>query len=260
MSIENFKEFLLRNDLEEYFNSELMEQLELTQSDQKSLIESYNRQMLKYVQDFKKTFENEKKARLELENTYFETIAALAKTIERRDSYTGGHADRVTFFATLTADDLGLDHPTKENVKMAALLHDIGKISIPDAILSKGSKLTFPEFEIMKTHPQNGIEIIKNIHSMKNLIPAILSHHEHFNGKGYPEGLCGKEIPLGGRIIAVVDTFDALTSSRSYRKGSSPEAGLAEIQRCSGTQFDPEIVQAFSRVFHSGKIKRTSAD
>ena len=259
MSLKKIKEFLLRDDLEEFFQAELESQKASSLAEQKTLLESYNKQMLKYVQDFKKTFEIEKKARIELENTYFETIAALAKTIERRDSYTGGHADRVTHYASLTSEELGLDPEAKENVKMAALLHDIGKISIPDAILSKGSKLTHPEFEIMKSHPQNGVEIIKNIHSMKSLLPAILSHHEYFNGKGYPQGLSGQAIPLGGRIIAVVDTYDALTSSRSYRKGCSPEAGLAEIHRCAGTQFDPEIVLAFTRVCQSGKIRHHAA-
>lgn len=255
MSLKKFKEFLLRDDLEEFFQAELENQKSASLAEQKSLLESYNKQMLKYVQDFKKTFENEKKARIELETTYFETIAALAKTIERRDSYTGGHADRVTRYAFLTSKELGLNHAEQDNVKMAALLHDIGKISIPDAILSKGSKLTYPEFEIMKSHPENGVEIIKNIHSMKSLLPAILFHHEHFNGKGYPHGLSGQEIPLGARIIAVVDSYDALTSSRSYRKGCAPEAGLAEIQRCAGTQFDPEIVLAFTRVCQSGIIR-----
>lgn len=255
MSIRKIKEFLLRRDLEEFLPSEVENEEVPAFSEQERMIETYNQQMLKYVQDFKKIFENEKKARIELEKTYFETIAALAKTVERRDSYTGGHADRVTLYATLTAEELGLDNQSKEDVKLAALLHDIGKISIPDAILSKGSRLTVEEFEIMKSHPQNGIEIIQNIHSLENLVPAIVSHHEAFNGKGYPYGLSGEEIPLGGRIIAVVDTFDAITSSRSYRKRSSVEKGAEEIKRCSGTQFDPEIVQAFIRVFESGQFK-----
>jgi putative nucleotidyltransferase with HDIG domain len=255
MSVRKIKEFLLRADLEEVLPSEIENEEVSPFSEQEKLIETYNQQMLKYVQDFKKLFENEKKARIELEKTYFETITALAKTVERRDSYTGGHADRVTLYATLTAEELGLDYQSKEDVKLAALLHDIGKISVPDAILSKGSRLTAQEFEIMKTHPQNGIEIIKNIHSLENLIPAILSHHEAFDGKGYPYGLSREEIPCGGRIIAVVDTFDAITSSRSYRKGSSFEKGVEEINRCSGTQFDPEVVQAFIRVFESGQFK-----
>jgi putative nucleotidyltransferase with HDIG domain len=255
MSVRKIKEFLLRSDLGEILPSEVENEEVPAFSDQERLIETYNQQMLKYVKDFKKIFENEKKARIELEKTYFETITALAKTVERRDSYTGGHADRVTLYATLTADELGLDYQLKEDVKLAALLHDIGKISVPDSILSKGSRLTSQEFEIMKGHPQNGIEIIKNIHSLENLIPAIISHHEAFDGKGYPYGLSGEEIPLGGRIIAVVDTFDAITSSRSYRKGNSLEKGIEEINRCSGTQFDPEIVQAFIRAFESGKIK-----
>ena len=255
MSIQKIKDFILRNDLDEFYSGDLDEKsVTTTLVSPDETLRLYQDQMLKYVQDFKHTFENEKKTRMELEKAYFQTIMGLSAAVEKRDSYTGGHAERVTKYAILVAQELALPEKEIQDVKLAALLHDIGKISIPDAILTKGARLSPSEFEIMRTHPATGAEILKNIQFIARLVPAVLSHHEAFNGSGYPRGLSGKEIPLGARIIAVVDTYDAIIRSRSYRKGSPPEVGVGEVQRCSGQQFDPEIVEAFSRAWKSGKL------
>lgn len=256
MSLQKIKKFLLRTDLDDIPQDEFSNLIAPaeTNEDQIVLVEKYQSQMLKFVKDFKLIFENEKKARLELEKAYFQTIAGLSKAVETRDSYTGGHAERVTRYAILVARELGLPEKEVEEIQLAALLHDIGKISMPDSILSKGAKLSYAEFEIMKTHPRMGAEILKNIHFIQHLVPAVLYHHENFDGTGYPERLSGYDIPLGARIISVVDTFDAIRSSRSYRKGSPPEVAVRELDRCAGNQFDPEIVSAFIRVWKSGKL------
>ena len=253
MRVKQIKEFLLRTDVKEILPTPPEGTL-LVSSNSGFTLEKYQAQMLKFAQDFKQTFEKEKIARLKLEKAYVQTISGLAKAVEGRDSYTGGHAERVALYAYLTAEEMCLPVELREEIKLAALLHDIGKISIPDAILLKGARLSTEEFEIMKTHPDNGIDILKNIQFLEHLIPSIRAHHESFDGKGYPQGLARYEIPVGARIIAVVDTFDAIISSRAYRKGSPPEAGLKELERCSGTQFDPEVVRAFTRACRSGKI------
>jgi putative two-component system response regulator len=126
---------------------------------------------------------------------------------------------------------------------MAGLLHDVGKIGVPEQVLQKAGKLTDEEFEQIKKHPQIGAKILQDIKQLADIVPGVLYHHERFDGKGYPSGLAGKNIPLIGRIICLADCFDAMTTSRTYRAGRPTEAALAEIQRCAGTQFDPELTE-----------------
>jgi HD-GYP domain-containing protein (c-di-GMP phosphodiesterase class II) len=181
----------------------------------------------------------------ELEDAYFDTVAALSNAIEARDRYTRGHNERVWQITLGIAKGLGWSEDKIKELKMGAMLHDIGKIGVPDAILNKPGSLTPQEFAIMKRHPEVGANMVDKITFLNPALPYILYHHERFDGKGYPIGLRGEDIPLQGRLLAVVDTFDAITSDRPYRKGRSIDQAIIEIQNNAGTQFDPGVVAAF---------------
>jgi len=180
-----------------------------------------------------------------LEKTHFETIMAFSDALEARDQYTAGHSRRVMEYSKSIGQRLKLDKQDIEDLKRSALLHDIGKIGIPDIVLKKKTKLTDEEYAIIKSHPETGAAILKNIKSFKHLVPAVYHHHEQFDGEGYPDGVKGAAIPLHARIIAITDTFDAMTSSRSYRSALSFRKALSELERCKGTQFDPDIADIF---------------
>ncbi len=201
------------------------------------------------------SMEEIKQKKEEIKRAYVDTTTTLMNTIEARDHYTAGHTWRVTQFSVAIAKELGWPHEEIEELRMGALLHDIGKISIEDSILRKPDKLTDDEFEKMKFHPKKGEQILKDIHVLKSVLKDILSHHERWDGKGYANGLDGEKIPIGGRIIAVADTFDALTSDRPYRKGMQPEKAIRIIKEVTGTQLDPKIADTFLRVWEKGKIK-----
>lgn len=179
----------------------------------------------------------------ELEKSHFESMKALAQAIEAKDLYTRGHCDRMVDYALAIADRLGLSAEEKRHLGYGAALHDIGKIGIHELILNKSGKLTDHEYEVMKAHPMMGAEIIKGVEFLGPVVPIIYYHQERYDGKGYPEGLIGDEIPVGARIIAILDTFDAMTSDRPYRKALPMEVAFAELRRCTGTQFDPKIVE-----------------
>jgi putative nucleotidyltransferase with HDIG domain len=183
-----------------------------------------------------------------LEKTHFETIMAFSEALEARDQYTAGHSRRVMEYSKSIGQRMKLDKQDIEDLKRSALLHDIGKIGIPDIVLKKKTKLTDEEYAVIKTHPATGAAILKYIKSFKHLVPAVYHHHEQFNGEGYPDGVKGAAIPLHARIIAIADTFDAMTSSRSYRSALSLRVALSEIERCRGTQFDPEIADIFIEI------------
>lgn len=180
-----------------------------------------------------------------LHGAYLDTIAALANAIEIRDTYTRGHTDRVKLTAETIARKLGWDGDRLFDLWMGCTLHDIGKIGVPDSILNKPARLTENEFEVMKTHPTIGAKIIEGIPFLEPALPYILHHHERWDGYGYPDGLAGKEIPVGGRILAVADTFDAIISDRPYRKGRPVERAVDELKTHASKQFDPEIVKIF---------------
>ncbi|MBI4844890.1 MAG: HD domain-containing protein [Candidatus Omnitrophica bacterium] len=177
-----------------------------------------------------------------------EAIFAFAKTIDIKDHYTGEHVEKTVHYATEIARAKGLSKDEVENIKQAAILHDLGKIGISENILLKDSKLTPEEYEEIKKHPQIGADILRPIHLFHALIPLVLHHHERWDGKGYPYGLRGEDIPLGARIIALADTYEALTSDRRYRKACANNIAVQKIQQVSGTQFDPEIVELFLKV------------
>jgi diguanylate cyclase (GGDEF)-like protein/PAS domain S-box-containing protein len=177
-----------------------------------------------------------------------EAIYAFAKTMEVKDHYTGEHAEKTVHYATEVARALKFPKKEVEAIEQAAILHDLGKIGVSEKILRKRGKLTRKEFDEIKRHPQIGADILRPIHFMHDIIPYILYHHERWDGKGYPTGLKGLEIPIGARIIAISDVYEALTSNRSYRKAYSEEKAIKIIKEASGTQFDPTIVDIFLKI------------
>ncbi|NFL85787.1 diguanylate cyclase [Clostridium botulinum] len=179
------------------------------------------------------------------------SIKTLISVINAKDKYTYGHVERVVIYSRIIADKLKLSEYDKKILIYGAYMHDIGKINISKEILIKKMKITSEEWKILKQHPANGVEIIKSVESLKLLIPLIINHHERYDGKGYPNKLKGKEIPYLARILTVVDSFDAMTSNRPYNDRKTYEEGIEELERCSGTQFDPEIVKAFIEVIRS---------
>jgi len=191
-----------------------------------------------------------------LENLFFGTVRALAATVDAKDGYTHNHSERVAAFAVRIAKELGLDEREREKIQLAALLHDIGKIGIHDLVLNKNGRLTEEEYAEMKLHPVCGADILRNIQheDVSDLIPGVLHHHERWDGTGYPDGLAGEATPLIARIIGVADALDAMTSDRSYRKALGNEKAAAEIRRCSGTQFEPQIAEAALRLHERGDL------
>jgi response regulator RpfG family c-di-GMP phosphodiesterase len=192
----------------------------------------------------------------ELKESYMQTLTALANAVEARDIYTRGHTERVCLMAQSLGGEMGWDEEKLRQVKMGGILHDIGKLGVPDAVLNKVEALTEKEFEAMKQHPICGARILEGISFLAPAVPYVLYHHERFDGKGYPYGLRKEEIPIQGRLMAVVDTFDAMTSNRPYRKAKSYKSALQEIRECAGTQFDPHIAQLFVLAWEKGLIDR----
>jgi HD-GYP domain-containing protein (c-di-GMP phosphodiesterase class II)/FixJ family two-component response regulator len=184
-----------------------------------------------------------------LNESNLNALRALANAIEARDRYTGGHTDRVCEMAVLIAREIGWSEEKILELRQGCTLHDIGKIGVPDAILNKNGPLDDYERNIMQKHPEMGVRIIEGIDFLKSASPYILFHHERYDGHGYPMGLAGEEIPIEGRILAVVDTFDAIVSDRPYRRGADPARAIREIEEHSGTQFDPDLARVFLRIF-----------
>jgi len=186
---------------------------------------------------------------LDLEDKYRNLALALATTlvslVDLRDSYTGGHSTRVASYSRMTAAQLGLSDPEVERITLAASLHDVGKIGVPDHILLKEGRLTDEEMEHMRRHSEYGWTVLRSFNGFEEASLMLLHHHERVDGNGYPGGLKGADIPLGARIIAIGDTYDALTTNRPYRNGRSHEDAVKEILRCSGSQHDSMVVDAF---------------
>lgn len=176
---------------------------------------------------------------------FHESIRALVAAVDARDPYTAGHSERVAQYVEWLVRRMDLAPAERATFVLAALLHDIGKISIPDRILLKEGRLTEEEYRIMKTHPEKGVEILKHVRDLASVLPGVLHHHERWDGRGYPFRLSGESIPLQARVIAIADTFDALTTDRPYRKGLPPEKALKILQEDAGTHFDPRLVPLF---------------
>ncbi len=200
------------------------------------------------------------KKQLEYKNITVESIQAIARTIDAKDEYTNGHSIRVGYYSKLIAENLGLKPDEVDNIYYIALLHDIGKIAIPDNILNKPGKLTDDEFKAMKSHTTRGAKILNGISTIPQIIEGARSHHERYDGTGYPEGLKGENIPLVARIICCADCFDAMASKRVYKEPYSIEKIISEFKRCSGTQFDPKIAEVVVDMMEKGILKPYTAE
>lgn len=188
---------------------------------------------------------------------YLQTVSILAKTVEERDPYTGGHVERVTNYARWLGEALGWAPGQMRALEFGARLHDIGKIIVPDGILKKPGPLSNEEWALMRKHPSRGVEIIREIRLLRETIPYVLYHHEKWDGSGYPKGLRGEEIPVEGRLLAIVDVFDALTTARPYRKARPLSEVVEWMRRSAGTHFDPDLIGVFLDIVlprHSTKL------
>jgi putative nucleotidyltransferase with HDIG domain len=182
-------------------------------------------------------------------------IYALAATVDAKDHYTYGHSRKVSQYAVAMGELLNLSPDKIAEIRTAGLLHDIGKIGIPDSILNKDGMLDEQEWMQIKSHPEMGVEILRYVSDLSKSLPIILNHHEHFDGSGYPAGLKGKDIPLEARLLSVADAYDAMTSLRPYHNQRTPQEAFDELKRCAGTTFDPELVEVFCKVIQSMVLK-----
>lgn len=194
---------------------------------------------------------------LKTENKSISEQAArtILKALDCKDSYTFGHSMRVAYFSLVTGREMGFNEEQMRELELSAIFHDIGKIGTPDAVLNKASRLTEDEFKVMKQHPEKSFEILKEYPGFEKIAENARFHHERFDGKGYPMGLQGEEIPLLARIILIADTFDAMTSTRPYRKGLPYEVAFEELNQFSGSQFDPNLVKAFCEGMRKEALK-----
>ncbi|MBQ7247947.1 MAG: HD domain-containing protein [Lachnospiraceae bacterium] len=200
------------------------------------------------------------KRQLEYKNITLESIQAIARTIDAKDEYTNGHSIRVGYYSRVIAENMGMSSDEVDNIYYIALLHDIGKIAIPDSILNKPGRLTDSEFAVMKSHTTRGANILKGISTIPHIVEGAKSHHEKYDGSGYPEGLSGDDIPFVARIICCADCFDAMASKRVYKEPYSLDMITGEFTRCAGTQFDPSISRVVIDLIAAGKLKPYSAE
>jgi response regulator RpfG family c-di-GMP phosphodiesterase len=198
------------------------------------------------LDDYRTNLEEKVKEQTDVINSnYVRFIDSLIRTLEAKDFYTRGHSQRVTDISVAIAKELGVAGQELDDLYRASVLHDLGKIGVREAVLNKPGSLTKEEFDEVVLHPETAVRILEPIPFFRPLLPAILYHHERFDGTGYPSRLAGKDIPFASRIMTIADTFDAMTSTRAYRKALPAADAIVEIRRCSGTQFDPDIVPAF---------------
>ena len=210
-------------------------------------VKTENNELLEFAKSLNTEIFNQKNTDNQTGKNYINTMKVILNNLDKYESAVAEHSIRVSSLAIILAKEMGLcDEKKLRKVQYSALLHDIGKIFIPDSIIKKKSKLTDEEMDEIKKHPQTGYDIVKTIPFLNDTANIILSHHERYDGKGYPRGLIGDNICIGARIFAVVDTYDAIVSDRCYRKAQSVEAAVEEINRCSGTQFDPKVINAFN--------------
>ncbi len=177
--------------------------------------------------------------------TFIGTVHALSAAIDAKDQYTQGHSERVAMLSAMLAEKIGFSEEEVERIRISGLVHDVGKIGVPESVLCKPGRLTDVEFDMIKAHPRIGYEIMKDIPDLQDILPGVLHHHERWDGNGYPERLAGENIPMMARIMALADTFDAMSSNRAYRAGMPREKVFAEFHKCAGSQFDPELVEPF---------------
>ncbi|MFO0834353.1 MAG: HD-GYP domain-containing protein [Phycisphaerales bacterium] len=215
-------------------------------------ISSYDTQLIHAAGGFVNAFLENSALYLEQKQLFLGTIQAVTASIDAKDHYTRGHSERVSHLSELLARTMGLSDRDVEWVRISGLVHDVGKIGVPEAVLTKPGRLTDDEFSAIKRHPEIGHNILRAVAPLGPALPGVLSHHERWDGKGYPNGLSGEGIPLIARIIGLADTFDAMSSNRSYRSALTREKVLAEITRCAGSQFDPKLAPLFVSLDFSG--------
>ena len=206
---------------------------------------------VKQMDEIKRINEELSESNEKLEKAYLDMVQTLRYTVEAKDTYTRGHSDRVSEYSVLIGEKLGLPEDQIKTLRIGGLFHDIGKIGIPDSILLKPDKLSDDEYSQIKNHPSIGAHILGSAEIFKDIIPIVKHHHERYDGNGYPSRLKGEEIPYIARIAAVADTFDAMTSRRSYRGPIDVENVKEEIKRCEGTQFDPQIAEVFLDILNN---------
>lgn len=212
---------------------------------------------IKQMYEIKRINEELAESNEKLEQAYLDMVQTLRYTVEAKDTYTRGHSDRVSEYSVLIGEKVGLSEEQIKILRIGGLFHDIGKIGIPDRILLKTDKLTDEEYSEIKNHPSIGAHILGAATIFKDIIPIVKHHHEKYDGRGYPAGLKGEEIPYLARITAIADTFDAMTSKRSYRNALDLQIVKDEIDKCKGTQFDPQLADIFLDILNNeyNKIK-----
>ena len=206
------------------------------------------RQLERYAADLREVFKQERARAQELRRSYIATVRALSNAVEARDAYTGKHAERVAAYGLCIARAVGMDVADEPQLEFGFLLHDIGKVAVPDAVLFKPETLSAEEFELVSHHPEIGSQILRHVDFLEEATLIVRHHHERWDGRGYPDGLRGEEIPLAARVFAVADALDALTTDRPYRDAVRWDQARVEIRRASGTQFDPAVIAAYDRL------------
>jgi len=207
------------------------------------------------AEDIERYIERLKQAAEENRQLFIGSIRMLAAAIDEKDPYTRGHSGRVAKYSVIIGEQMGLDAEALDKLRISALLHDVGKIGIDDRVLKKPGALTDEEFHIMKQHPVKGANIMRPVPQLKEMLPGIELHHECVDGRGYPYGLKKEQIPMMARIIAVADTFDAITTNRPYQSAMDLDFALKRVRELAGTRFDPEIVTAMEHAALTGKLK-----
>jgi response regulator RpfG family c-di-GMP phosphodiesterase len=250
----------VRQAFDTYFMRSEIRRLDELTKEQNTALQEMNWTLELRVQERTKEV---KEKHAELRSGYLNTVRALAAAVDAKDSYTHGHSERVGIYSSRIAGELGCARGFIERIHLAGLIHDIGKIGIPDAIIGKPGKLTAEEYEQIKKHPGIGARILEPVSFLADIVPCIRHHHEWYDGseRGYPDRLRGKEIPYQSRIMLVADTIEAMTTDRPYRKGMPLERVIDEIHQFSGTQFDPAVAEVFIAVLEregEGFIRKTS--
>ncbi len=217
-------------------------------SEQRRLAAQKERQLERYAADLRETFKAERARAEELRRSYVATVRALTNSVEARDAYTGKHAERVAAYGLELGRRIDPELASNAQVEFGFLLHDVGKVAIPDGILHKPEPLTEAESALMRRHPVIGEEILRGISFLEQATPIVRHHHERWDGKGYPDGLRGEEIPLAARIFAIADALDAITTQRPYRLAAPLVEARAAIARGVGTQFDPRVAEVLAEL------------
>jgi putative nucleotidyltransferase with HDIG domain len=209
---------------------------------------AHQRQLERYAADLRESYRRERARAQQLRRSYKATVRALSNAVEARDAYTGMHAERVAAYGLAIARAAGIDVADDPQLEFGFLLHDIGKVGVPDSILFKPAALSKEEFERIATHAEIGSEILRHVDFLQEATLIVRHHHERWDGTGYPDGLKGDQIPLAARVFAIADTLDALTTDRPYRKAVGWAEARAEIRKGAGTQFDPKMIEAYDAI------------